>query len=41
MPGLFVLPERMPMGQAIVELELLALATEPDVWRDQIIFLPL
>jgi hypothetical protein len=41
MSGLFVLPERMPIGQAIAELEMLVLATEPDEWRDQIIFLPL
>jgi hypothetical protein len=41
MPGLFVLPERMLIGQAIAELELLALASEPDEWRGQIIFLPL
>jgi hypothetical protein len=41
MPGLFILPERMPIGQAILELELLALARDPDDWRDQIVFLPL
>ncbi len=41
MPGLFVLPERMPIGQAVTELELLALATEPGEWCDQIVFLPL
>ena len=41
MPGVFVLPERRPIGQAITELELLVLATEPDEWRDQVIFLPL
>jgi hypothetical protein len=41
MMGVFVLPERMLIGQAIVELELLALASEPDEWRDRVLFLPL
>jgi hypothetical protein len=31
----------MPIGQAIAELAMLALASEPDEWRDQTIFLPL
>ncbi|MBI2808009.1 MAG: DUF5615 family PIN-like protein [Planctomycetes bacterium] len=40
MPGLFVIPEDMPIGQAILELELLALASEPDEWHDRVVFLP-
>jgi hypothetical protein len=41
MPGLFVIPERMPIGQAVTELETIALASDPDDWRDLVIFLPL
>jgi hypothetical protein len=41
MPGVFVIPERMPIGQAVAELEMLALASDPDDWRDCVIFLPL
>jgi len=41
LPGLFVIPERMPVGQAVTELEMLALASEPDEWRDRVLFLPL
>jgi hypothetical protein len=41
MPGVFVIPEDMSIGQAIKELELIALASDPDDWRDQVIFLPL
>ncbi len=41
MPGIFVIPEDMSIGQAIKELELIALASPPDEWRDRVIFLPL
>lgn len=41
MPGVFVIPEHMPIGQAIKELELIALASESDEWKDRIEFLPL
>src|SRR5437870_235369 len=41
MPGVFVIPEDMPIGNAIKELDLIALASGPDDRRDQVIFLPL
>ena len=41
MPGVFVIPEDMSIGQTIKELELIALASDPDDWHDQVIFLPL
>jgi hypothetical protein len=41
MPGVFVFPERMGIGQAVAELEILALASEPGDWKDQVTFLPL
>ena len=31
----------MSIGQAVKELELIALASESDDWRDRVIFLPL
>jgi hypothetical protein len=41
MLGVFVIPEDMSIGQAVKELELIALASESDDWRDRVIFLPL
>jgi hypothetical protein len=41
MPGLFVIPERMAIGRAVTELELIVLASEAEDWRDRVIFLPL
>jgi hypothetical protein len=41
MLGVFVIPERMPVGQAIRELEIIALASSPDEWRDRVAFLPI
>jgi hypothetical protein len=41
MVGVFVIPEQMPIGQAILELELIALASESKDWHRQVIFLPL
>jgi hypothetical protein len=29
------------VGQAVVELELIALASDADDWRDRVVFLPL
>ena len=40
MPGVFVIPQRMPVGQAIKELEIIALASNFDEWRDRVVFLP-
>jgi hypothetical protein len=41
MPGVFILPDRMPIGQAIDEILFLSLDVEPDEWKDQVLFLPL
>ena len=41
MPGVFIVPDRMPIGQAIDEILFLAMDVEPDEWKDQVLFLPL
>jgi hypothetical protein len=41
MTGLFIIPEQMPIGQAIDELEVIALASDSHDWHDRVIFLPL
>lgn len=41
MPGLFVVDDRMGIGQAIEELLLIAGASEPREWLDRVLFLPL
>jgi Domain of unknown function (DUF5615) len=41
MPGIFILPDRMPIGQAINEILFLSMDVEPDEWKDQVLFLPL
>jgi uncharacterized protein with PIN domain len=41
MLGVFVIPEHMTVGQAVLELELIALASSIEEWRDRVIFLPL
>jgi hypothetical protein len=41
MPGLFVIPEAMTIGQAVRELEVIGMASEIDDWRDGVVFLPL
>jgi hypothetical protein len=41
MSGVFLVPDRMPIGQAIDEILFLSLDTELDEWRDQVLFLPL
>ena len=41
MPGVFIIPERMPLGQAIQEILFLSEEAEPSEWKDQVIFLPL
>jgi hypothetical protein len=40
MPGVFIVPDRMPIGQAIDELLFLSLDVEPGEWKDQVVFLP-
>jgi hypothetical protein len=41
MPGVFIVPERMPIGQAIDEILFLSLDIEPDAWKDPVLYLPL
>jgi hypothetical protein len=41
MPGLFVIPEDLPIGQAVRELEIIAVASEPGEWHNRVVFLPL
>jgi hypothetical protein len=41
MPGVFIVPDRMPIGQAIDEILFLSVDVEPDEWKDQVVFLPL
>jgi hypothetical protein len=41
MPGVLIVPERMPSGQTIDEILFLSLDVEPDEWKDQVLFLPL
>ncbi len=41
MPGVAILRILLTIGQAIDELEIIALAGNPDDFRDQVIFLPL
>jgi hypothetical protein len=41
MPGVFIIPDRMPIGQAIDEILFLSLDVEPGEWKDQVLFLPL
>jgi hypothetical protein len=41
MPGVFIVPDRMPIGQALDEILFLSLEVEPDEWKDQVLFLPL
>jgi predicted nuclease of predicted toxin-antitoxin system len=41
MAGVFIVNDRMPIGQAIDEILLLALCSESDEWKDRVEFLPL
>jgi hypothetical protein len=41
MPGVFIVPDRMPIGQAIDEILFLSLDVGPDEWKDQVLYLPL
>src|SRR5271165_1682591 len=40
MPGVFVVPDRMPIGRAIDELLFLSVDVNLDAWKDQVLFLP-
>jgi hypothetical protein len=41
MPGVFIQPDRMPIGRAIDEILFLSIDAEADEWKDQVLFLPL
>jgi hypothetical protein len=41
MPGVFVVSDRLPIGQAISELALIVLCSSDAEWRDRVEFLPL
>ncbi|MBX3244118.1 MAG: DUF5615 family PIN-like protein [Acidobacteria bacterium] len=41
MPGLFLVPDTVPIGNAIDEIVLIAECTAPDDWNNRIEFLPL
>lgn len=41
MAGVFIVPDRMPVGQAIDEILFLSVNVEPGEWKDQVLFLPL
>jgi hypothetical protein len=40
MPGVFIVPDRMPIGQAIDEILFLSSEVEADEWKNQVLFLP-
>lgn len=40
-PGVIVVPQTLSIGRAIDDLIVIAAASEPDEWRDQILYLPL
>lgn len=41
MPGLWVVDRRAPLGRILGDLEVMAMASEMDEWRDRIVFVPL
>ena len=41
MPGVFEIPEHLPIAVAIQDLLLIAGASEPDDWKDAVRYLPL
>jgi hypothetical protein len=41
MPGVFLVPKSMPIGQAIDELELAIKALTPDECKDQVTYFPI
>ena len=41
MLGVFIIPDRMPIGPAIDQLLFLSVEAKPDEWKDQVLFLPL
>jgi hypothetical protein len=41
MSGVFIVPDRMPIGRVIDEILFLSTDAEPDEWKEQVVFLPL
>ena len=41
MPGVIVVDDHLPIGQAIAELELVACCSLPDELRDRVVYIPL
>ena len=41
MPGLFVVGDKMPIGEAIDELLILAKCSKPAEWQGVVLYLPL
>ncbi len=41
MPGLIEVPEQMPVGRVLDDLEMLIGASEPGEWNGQVIYLPI
>lgn len=41
MPGVFQIGRRLPIGQAVDDILILALASEPEEWEGRVLFLPL
>jgi hypothetical protein len=41
MPGLFEIPQSLPLGRAIEEVLLIAELSHPDEWTNQVRYLPL
>jgi hypothetical protein len=40
-PGVFLVPNAMPVGQVIAELVLLIASTDPSEWENRVLYLPL
>ncbi len=40
LPGVFIVSDRMPIGQAIDEILFLSMDVEPEEWKDQVLYLP-
>src|SRR4028119_1394058 len=41
MPGIFVIPSRMPVGEAIEQIVLLEECSSTGEWENQVVFLPI
>jgi hypothetical protein len=41
MAGVFIVSDRMPIGQAVDQLVFLSTSADAGEWKDQVLFLPL